>query len=917
MRSVWGKIRNRRGVRALRRLSSRAPRWLAVVAVVSILAVAVAVATIDLPAFFSPVGDTSESLLRNLVTAFVLAVLAYLWFYFWTGHRATRNLIKISRDSPELLFPYAPDIGSAEHVFGRRRLIADVAVDLHQSEGVGPQIVAGHSGTGKTTFLLALAAHLADEHSVLPIVLSLRDSDNDLESADFSELAINRFRQLIDPYTKTESEVDKLWRWMCSRRRVVVLADDLDRNPAAAADPYKTRIRLALDAARRRDLPLVLTTRPAGLPPDLREPVIDLNAQPLDDDAPGDEARPSTAYVLRRAGRPEDDEEARRLVEANVDGGGLLDNAYYLSLLARVLRAGMLTPPPGGDKYAARLALLDAERGRLCGDSTLPSSEREWRDSALREVEDLAVAWLSPRRKSGFEDRWLDAVRHGERFGLLSLDGWGRPQFGHEVLHAYYASRAIARGDLGWITALHERPSSPRVQLALVLAAAGRRDERFCRRAVQKLLDDSGVSTADQKLLRAVGAAEIARAGAFSKCDREIVERCTEARAAAGTVAKHAALEQIARLGGEAAIEALWAYAEDDDYDTRWRAVDWLVRRCSADRGDAEVESMRAPFGAAAYDVLDPMIKDDLSWAARLLDEEKRPDDWEPPIPRLKKMAWLLPALRTGATGSLRSRLERRLETLIDLETRGITPQRGLEASLAQGFKIDARLNQTVPPDRDVQEMLGKVTFWYSQLNLVHALALRMAYDKDFNADSLKRIVAGIGNGLHDLELHPLLRSAARLCRKGLRGSAGEKRARRLERFVWEDEGVVVSGRPAGLDRRAARLVGEITVLLNLNETGDAGQRERFGEALTVPHCVGKSHRRRELRKGCVERCQFGYCPFQPALDRISAHREISRAFCSDQRLRATWLSTFRSSSGASRGGLREFWRWMEAQARF
>jgi hypothetical protein len=916
MRGLWGKIRNRRGVRPLRQLASRASRWLAAAIAASILALAVLVVAIDLPAF-SIAGNMSEGLLGNLITAVVLGALAYLWFSFWTGHRATRNLIKIARSSPELLFTYAPDIGSAEHVFGRDQLITDVAVSLRQPDGVGPQIVAGHSGTGKTTFLLALANHLAAEYSVLPIVLSLRDSDNDLESADFSDLAIKRFGELIDRYTKTEGDAEKLWRWMRTKRKIVVLADDLDRNPAASANLYKTRIRLALDAARRRDLPLVLTSRPAGLPPDLREPVIDLNAQPLDDEAPEGEVRPSTAYVLRRAGRPDDDAHARRRVEKNVEAGKLLDNAYYLTLLARVLRAGLLEDPPTGDKYAARLDLLNAERRRLCGGGALPVEEREGREGALEEVEDLAAAWLAPG-KSGFEDGWVDAVRHGERFGLLSLDEGGNPQFEHEVLHAYHASWAIVRGDLSWVTALAKRPSSPRVQLALVLASANKKvDDRFRHRAVEKLLDDSGASTADQKLLRAVGAAEIARAGRFSGCDREIVESCTEARPAAGSVAKRAALEQLARLEGRAAIEALWVYAEDDDYQTRWKAVRWLVKRCSIDADAAESEGMRHPRGPAAYDILDPTIEEELSAAARLVAKGKRSDDWEPPIPRLKKLAWMLPALRTRAEGESRARIDAHLRTLIELEAGGITLQRGLEASLAQGFKIDARLNPKAPLDPDAKEMLGQAVFWYSQLNLVHALALRMAHDKGSDADSVKEVVAAIGNGLFGLELHPMLSSAAKLCGKGLQGPAGTERLRRLERFVWEDEGVVVSGRPAGLDPQAAQLVGEITVLLNLNETGDAGQREKFGEASTLPHCLGRSRRRRELQIGCPRDCRFGYCPFQPARDRISAHREISRAFCGDQRLRAGWLAASRSSSGASRSGLRDFWAWLEAQARF
>lgn len=909
--------------RYLRRLLGHPRRWFAGLAVALVLGAVIALSVLDLPQSISGVGDTSDNLVRNLVTALVLAILAYLWFYFWTSAWATRDLLRVAQRSPERLFPHAPEIGSAEQVFGRDRLVAEIVAGLRPPFGVGPQIVVGETGTGKTTLLLAIAAALARGHSVLPVVLNLRDEDRNLEQHDFSKLAVDRFRELIDPYIRTEAEADKLWRWMCRRRRIVVLADDLDKSRAAVADPYK--VRLALDSARRRNLPLVLTTRAAGLPPDLRDSPIDLARWPLEADTPARE------YVLRRAGRAEGDREAGAVVEATIESGRLAENAFYLVVLARLLRAGALTAPPTGGKHAVRRALLDADRERLCG-AGVDLAEAERREETLGRVELLACALLSPCAEPALEKSSFKAVHDGERFGLLSLDEQANPQFRHDVLHAYYASRAIVAGDRAWVAALDDAPNAPRVQLALVLAAARRESHDFCREACEKLLAEVGEATADQRILRASAAAEIARAGGFHDCDDRIVESCVRAREDAGPVAKQTALDQIELLEGAAAVESLWSYSGDADYDTRWIAVEKLVRRCSGVE-EVDGEAVRTPLGTEAYEVLDPKIEAALEVGRELLrlPEERRPDDWEPEIVTLKQIAWMLPALRTGAKDPvLRERIGGHLDELLRLEEERVTLQRGLEASVAQGFKADAKLHPDERPDPRAAEMLrDRAVFWYSQLNLVHALALRMASDEGSRSRTLARLVKAVARREREARrrrldgsairgrLHPMFRFAARLCVRGLSGRAGEGRVRRISRRVWDDEGVVVSGRPTELDPAAAQLVGEIVVLLNLNETGSIAQRREFGEETTVPHCLGRSRDRHELRSGCRQSCRFRLCPFQPVQDRVSAHREISQAFCRDQRHYSRWLRAWRWRSWVGRRALPDFWRWMEGRARF
>jgi hypothetical protein len=863
-----------------------------------------------------------ESIDRSLVTAGALAVAAYFWFNFWTAHRATRKLLRIAQAAPEQMFPHSPEAGTANQIFGRRHLVKEISHGLC-SPGAGPQLVVGDTGSGKTTLLLALAHHLANEHLIVPIVLSLRDKDSDLERYDFSELAVKRFAELVDPYIKSGAETDKLWRWMCKRGRVVVLADDLDRSRQVNdADPYRTRIRLALDKARRCNLPLVVTTRPSGLPPDLSELPIDLSDFGLEG------AGRAAKYVLRQAGRA--GQEDRELVEWNIEQGDLLENAFYLTLLARLLRIEALEKPAAGGKHAVRLKLLDADRRRLCGDGILSEDERRRRDAALRGIEDLAVARLVPSSEASFDRRWLSAVRDGERFGLLSLDDQRQPQFKHEVLHAYYASRAIARG-AAWKSKLNQRPNGARVQLTLVLSAARSEREGFCREACDRLLADVEGLTPDQTLLRAAGAAEVGRAGSFSQRDREIAESCLRARPDAGSVAKRAALEQLGTLGGERAVEALWEFARDDDYGTRWAAVEVLIQRCSGRIG-TNGETIRAPFEAAAYGVVEPKIEAALAAGDTLLEAPEREgaDDWDRRIVLLKQLAWMLPSLRTGAgEPDLQRRIGGHLEELLRLEREGVTNQRGLEASVAQGFKTDARLHPDRPPDPYAEEMLReRAVFWYSQLNLVHALALRMAKGSSHGPGDLASIVTAIEQRERDRrcgwsegtavtgDLHPMLRYSAKLCGKALRGT-DEKRFARMKRVVWKDEGVVVSRRPRKLKRSAAQLAGEITVLLNLNETGSPEQRRRFGEEVTLPHCLQGSRRRREFREGCHKNCDFKLCPFQPARHEPSAHRELSRAFCRDQCLHANLRTARGWGSRVIPRSLPEFWRWLEAQARF
>ncbi|HEY2767599.1 MAG TPA: ATP-binding protein [Solirubrobacteraceae bacterium] len=860
-------------------------------------------------------GDEFVNLGRNLVTSLAVAFAAYLWFFVWTSERATARLRARARERPESLFAVVPRVGRAARIFGRDRLVEEVAERATGGLQARPQLLVGDTGVGKTSVLLALADHFA-KRGIVPIVVSLRD----VEKLDFTELAVERFREYIDPHVRASADADKLWRWLCRGRKIAVLADDLDRArvPGVAEDPFRSAVRVALDAADRRQLPLIVATRPEGVPREAAADVVALGSLEMSADR-------AVAELLARTGR----EEHRDVALENIERGQLTDNPFYLGVVAELLRLRALnSPEPGADVHAVRVALLGAWRGALLGGDTVLPEERMRRERVLELVADFAVARLrpdwSPDPVGSFQP-WSPALHAAEQLGLLELDDEGAHRFTHEAMHAYFASLAFTRRRQLLLSALEGAADSPRVQLAAVFVAAAFRDRDFCRRACSLLLASRRESDGGL-LLRAAAAAELARAGAFHELDERIAEACARARRSASPLARRTALDRIARLGGGRAVETLWEFAGDDDYDVRWTAAQELVDRCShTQMVPRELSAEAFVAGAYAYLALSERIERSLA------DAESLPgpvDDWAPEIVPLKHMAWILPSLRTAMRGDdvAGALVEDHLRRLSKLESSGrATRQKGLEASLAQGFKADARRNRGEAVDDDAVAMLARATFWYSRLNLLHAVALRAAGRKaPGDAPSVIDLLLGNDSGntrgrrARLRRLHPFLRAAAQLCDWGLAEAARGEDQSAIDRYVWEDEGKVVSSVPLGLAVEAAQLVGEMVVLLNMNETGDVHERGRFGADDALPFCMQGSGSREELRDGCVggDQCHFRLCPYEPAVNRLSAHREISRAFALYQQRTATRRIARRWGSRVRSRGLREFWADLGAAAR-
>ncbi|MGN6170920.1 MAG: NACHT domain-containing protein, partial [Solirubrobacteraceae bacterium] len=835
---------------------------------------------------------------------------------------------------PDSLFPTSP--GKPGDVLGRRNLVEEIATSLRHDYRTGPVLVVGDTGSGKTSLLLALADYFAQQN-VLPIVVPLHG----VTDIDFFELAHNRFKEYIDPYVRTDQDADKLWRWMCRRGDIVVLADDLDRMQAGAvADPYKTQARVALEAAARRELPLVVTSRPRGLPTDMNFPPVTIGALELKPQEAADR-------VLERvAHRPGAETNVREAIER----GQLVTNPFYLGVILDLLRMHRLDAPKHsvdsgpiprtGGVHAVRVALLRSLTEGLVGGESLPEEERKQRQGFLAYVARFAARSLAPGQKPEVADPVspeLRSLRAGEQFGLLEVDESGTYRFKHEVMHAYLASRVIddwptAAGVCAGekdadplIQAVVAAPGAPRVQLAAAFAAAASEEPSFCRRVCELLLHTHDPTSDERLLLRAVAAAEVATAGEFHELDEEIAQVCMDSRRAATSVGRLTAVEHLAELSGVHAVRALWDYAGDDDYDVRFNATQRLVTRCSS----------RAPSGRG----LDPQVHVSGTYAFKVLCSVIEPclkqaenlrlpqDDWTQEIIPLKHMAFMLPALRT-VTASARcesATAQECLCRLLDLEKRPVTNQKGLEASVAQGFKADAQLHKTAGIDQDAIDLLKRAEFWYSQINLLQAITVRAAYAGGLpdNREQPSDYLAELNTN----EPHPYLKAAAKLCDRGYEKAIATREPSSVDAYVWEDEGKLVSrrpvevgedsGEPGGLVSAAIQLVGDIVVLLNLNENGDEDQRDVFGRCTKLPYCMYKSSDRSELFGSCNGHgCTFHLCPYQPPVNRLSAHREISRAFCRHQSLRATEKAAQLWESGVKTRRLRESWRELELRAR-
>ncbi|MGH2698520.1 MAG: hypothetical protein ACRDJL_04885 [Actinomycetota bacterium] len=291
-------------------------------------------------------------------------------------------------------------------------------------------------------------------------------------------------------------------------------------------------------------------------------------------------------------------------------------------------------------------------------------------------------------------------------------------------------------------------------------------------------------------------------------------------------------------------------------------------------------------------------------------------------------LGWLLPALSSTLHGPERDQLESYVGRLIDIVSQPEVHQ-GIQASLAQGMKIDALHDSNRAPIDEhglrfdqLQHFLERADFFYSRIMLLHAISLRSIAVKsllretskrpsDFDQEELRSLrerlrlaESTLSVEAGDPDRHPFVRRAAQLCLKAVKSE-------RWKPFVWVDENVVISRATSELDPEANALVAEVVMLLTLIEQDriDSETQGTMRQEQRLPRCLHGSRDRSEFVDGC--RCEFDLCPYPDHIGSAAGRSSLSRGFCLELAAarRPKWKRV--TDGGLSRKATRRFWEEM------
>jgi hypothetical protein len=846
-----------------------------------------------------------------------------------------------------------------------------------EGEDAPPQLVVGQAGEGKTTLLAHLAEHLARRRYV-PVPVFLHGEE---EFDSFLDLARQAFGKTVDEQLAGRDEGDRIWRWICRSGRLVILVDDLQRVPASMHD----RLYQAFLEAELRDYALVVTSRRDHR--SLEQWRVPLSL--LGEDKAYCKVRAYAAAHHRRRGTTVDwGADLASSVPAVIRAGELHRSRYYVSVLSRLVAHGAFD---SGYGFEGRTVLevrrwlfyryVEAFRYGMLADREDEAADRHEREAALANIEKASYQALK---------RGADALVHGSRAGFDSAVQAGllrrldsdAAQVEHALLQSYLAARALESG-LSWRELARNDRSTPEARDAL-LFYAGVASHAAAGDIVGVLA--RAPSCDDERIGTAITAADVAIAAGVGGQDEALANALDDAWQLAGALDRRALVERLARLASPHAIAVLWDNCDDPSYQVSWAAGCALAgepapaQQTRSERAQGAVEILAEDIEAVI--VNGERFRTELELKAGTASAETVPngrseaakvDDWHPRVRPLKRLGWILPVLAVGADNSdLFDSVDRVLRVFglaAGESGDGLTVQRGPESSIAQGFKAAARLaawELQEPPNAAVtrklfehlQTLHNSALFWYSRLVLLHGLtdlviaAARGKLPADAlgdQVDQARKTIAAQARGKRRAETvyaeqdpyrpddheHAFVVETAILCEQALSaallagGRSEEDAYAARNTFIWDDEGVAVSGLVGSLAPEALRLLGDVAVVLNLNEKGagekpdraeedkDFALREQFGRTNDLPVCLSaRRGRRRITMSQCAHSCPFERCPYPDTAHR--AHREISKLFCrqvrekvEEARLEAPrWQP--RSGSAYSR-----FWLQMERKAKY
>lgn len=287
---------------------------------------------------------TASTVLGALFTASAIGLLATLWNDLfrcpWLGWRIRR---RIRRSPSSVLHAHLGErriklvpVKDPLEIVPREKLFDEVLQGILAHDRKDVQIVVGEPGSGKTTALVSLAQTLA-RIGVLPVVVPLRARQ---DVGDLVRLAKEQLAEQMEPFVRSTAEGELLWRWLCHRRRVAILVDDIDQIGPDGERGYM--LRRSLEEAATRELPIVVTARPAGVPAGIAASSLELES--LEDE--------TAAECVEKGARDDpafssSTRTSRRMLEDWIHEGDLAEVPFYLELLAHLLAGGAGRKLPG------------------------------------------------------------------------------------------------------------------------------------------------------------------------------------------------------------------------------------------------------------------------------------------------------------------------------------------------------------------------------------------------------------------------------------------------------------------------------------------------------------------------------------------------------------------------------------------
>lgn len=702
----------------------------------------------------------------NLVAAIVVAIGAYLLFIARTRVPSLHWYLREVRTRPERVVwggAHGPTLADTEQ---RPELCRAVAEQL-RVDGEHVPLVVGEIGAGKTTFIAALAAYLA-ERGAVPVYVSLR---NERFPFDLPALARRSFRRQVNHLLISDTAGDRLWRQIWRQRLVVVLADGLDE--ALAGGEVVDASELATGIIRpQKDPPagIVVTSRLESVGARSGYAVSPL--EPLDRKKSAELVAKRAAARAKLASNRSDrrlETSANELEKAALRTVDVLDirvTPFYLQMVTTLIdlerATDILTSLSDGRQAnsraaqdRARCSLLDCYRdaiidGRDSGLTKLQAAKR------IDELAKLAYQMVVEERFTfGCSDGALtetmsnlapgdhseplcapsDVIADARRLGLIAggTAAQNRVRFLHPILQAYLASRVLHVDEDGvprWRKLLETKAPTDEVLEALRLFAARREQQ-------STLGDEQCVASEVCEGLLNSARAEI-RGNGDGSSERAVRLVAAAVRVAASDNGPNSATQVFVQLRKSSRLRKVW---DSDSPRDPSRAIEDRAYRIEtikalADLCQTTADKRRATRGykllwelgraqtyAVAWQVVEAfasseaagftaiqnnvtqLIRHGLATAPESLDKEDL-------IPRLSTLAKFLPAVVVTLRAETDPVFKVARDALRDLialvrkmtaEDLGI----GTEASLAQGFKYAASLGDASALDDQLFELLG------------------------------------------------------------------------------------------------------------------------------------------------------------------------------------------------------------------